>query len=473
MSSFAFTRSLSEGTRQSNAYYCFCNDCDDGDNDINDVSKFVRLGCTCISHYHCLIQYVRYKLGDRISMSLNGISCPYGSECKSFKTLDEVDGDDTKIYYITTTDLDTIVDYGTNHPKLQQYLDEHECTALTHEEVNGLRLWIEEERERLIVPIDPNVMTDLFIISTTKACPHCGYRSTHYHGHQCHYISPSDPPKRGGCPNCHVNYCYRCLSTEIENKRDRGSDSSCRCGYWSNFCRPITSSSDIKKYIAINAGGIPYDTRCGCVICSDCRYGKSCEYCPGDCCVCKGYVNPSPNEAIDTNDEEKKWKANGPALSSGSSSGMSLWDCCRHGNDDALRQLLESGAVTVEDANRRDGEGRTALYLAVDANHIECIRLLLPLNGIDVNIADRDGWTPLYIACSGGHTDIVRLLLSNGNGIDVNIANRDGYTPLYTACSGGHTDIVRLLLFHNLSNWYGILIVVIAVVVAAFFYPKR
>ena len=74
MSSFDYTRGLSDGTRQSNAYYCYCYDCDDGDNDINDVSKFVRLGCTCISHYHCLIQYVRSKLGDRISMSLNGIS---------------------------------------------------------------------------------------------------------------------------------------------------------------------------------------------------------------------------------------------------------------------------------------------------------------------------------------------------------------------------------------------------------------
>ena len=48
MSSFAYTRSLSDGTRQSNQYYCYiCKDCDDGDNDINDVSKFVRLGCTC------------------------------------------------------------------------------------------------------------------------------------------------------------------------------------------------------------------------------------------------------------------------------------------------------------------------------------------------------------------------------------------------------------------------------------------
>ena len=74
MSSFPTTRQYS---RSANEYYCYCKDCDDGDNDINEVSKFVRLGCTCILHYHCLIQYIRSKLGDRISMSLNGISCPY------------------------------------------------------------------------------------------------------------------------------------------------------------------------------------------------------------------------------------------------------------------------------------------------------------------------------------------------------------------------------------------------------------
>lgn len=46
----------------------------------------------------------------------------------------------------------------------------------------------------------------------------------------------------------------------------------------------INSSSDMKSYIAIDDGGIPY----GCVICSDCRQGRTCEYCPGDCCVCRG-----------------------------------------------------------------------------------------------------------------------------------------------------------------------------------------
>jgi len=307
---FPFTRELSDGTREEKGYYCFCYDCDDGDNDINNTSKFVRLGCTCITHYHCLIQYVRYKLGDRLSMSLNGISCPSGSDCKSFKTIDDVGGDDTKIYYITTVDLDNIVDYGTNHPDLKKYLDENNCEKFTHEEVNDLRKWIEEQKNEVNKKFNDNDF-DLFIISTTKACSNCGFRVTHSHGHQCHHISPSIPPKRGGCPNCHVNYCYKCLSSEVENKRDRGKDSSCLCGSWSTFCCPITSSSDIKEYIAINEGGIPFDNRCGCVICSDCQYLTPCSYCQGDCCVCKGYVNPSPN---DTNGEDKKWKAEGVLL---------------------------------------------------------------------------------------------------------------------------------------------------------------
>jgi len=445
MAAFAFTRALSDGTRDAKDYYCYCYDIDDGDNDINDTSKFVRLGCQCISHYHCLIQYIRSKLGDRLTMSLNGISCPYGVDCKSFKTLDEVDGDDTKIYYITTADLDNIVDYGINHPNLQSYLDEHECKALTHEEVDDLRTWINDQKNKPTKQLTDDDY-DLFTISTTKACPSCGYRSTHYHGHQCHHISPARPPQRGGCPNCHINYCYRCSSTAIENTRDRGNASSCRCGYWSNFCHPIRSSPDIEKYIAINAGGIPYDKRCECVICSDCRHGKPCAYCPGDCCVCRGYVNPSPNEVIDTSDEEKKWKDKGPLLISGhSSSDISLWDCCRHGNDDALRQLLASGNVSAEDVNRQDREGRTALYLAIDAGHFECVRLLIAFDGISINTADRCGDTPLYIACDRGHTDIVRLLLSCDD-IDVNIIDSYHDRPLHIACRNGHTDIVRLLI---------------------------
>ena len=125
--SFPLTRQLSDNSRISNTFYCFCRDYDDGDNDNCNTSKFVRLGCQCIIHYHCLIQYIRSKLGDRMTMSLNGISCPYGNECKSYQILDKVNKDETKIYYITTTDLDNIVDYCKRHPELKRYLAENDC----------------------------------------------------------------------------------------------------------------------------------------------------------------------------------------------------------------------------------------------------------------------------------------------------------------------------------------------------------
>jgi len=448
MSSFGLARALSDGTREASKFDCFCGFIDDGDNAINDTSKFVRLGCQCISHYHCLNHYIRSKLGDRLTMSLNGISCPYGGVCKSFKTLDEVAGDESQIYYINMIDLDNIVDYGLSHPELQQYLDENDYKPLTHEEVNNLRTWIDEQKNKSVEKFKDEDY-DLFIISTTKACPHCGYRSTHYHGHQCHHISPARPPKRGGCPNCHINYCYKCLSTETENIRDRNSASNCRCGCWSNFCRPINSLSDINNYIATNDGGIPYDVRCGCVICSDCRYGSPCSFCSGDCCVCRGSVNPSPNEYQDTINQENKWIADGPALMAGTIIRDSLWDCCRHGLIDPLLPILER--ISAYDLNREDREGRSALFLAVDAGQTEVVRLLLAKDDLNVNGNRNYMDPPLKIACRRNHIEICRLLIAHPR-IDPNINYRDSYTPLHVACDNGHVEVIQILLSHKDIN---------------------
>ena len=100
--------------------------------------------------------------------------------------------------------------------------------------------------------------------------------------------------------------------------------------------------------------------------------------------LCLYRACPSPNEVTDNSNEEKRWKVGGPALNRRSSSSV-LWDCCRYGDAGALRELLESGAVTVEEMIRRDVNGRTALYLACDAHHTECIRLLLAFDGINAN----------------------------------------------------------------------------------------
>ena len=294
---FAFTRQLSHGSKT----YCFCGEYDNDDNNSNDNNKnnndnndndndnngenSLRLGCRCIIHYGCLITYIYSKVNNRLTMSLNGISCPYGSDCKAINK--EVI--DSPVYYITLDDLDNIVDYGINHPNLKKYLNDYNCKELTHDVVNGLRLWITEQKENPLIIVDDDDDDNdntLFLKSTTKQCPRCKYRSTHYHGHSCHHISPSNPPMRGGCPNCHEHYCYKCLSTKDENVRDRNNDSHCKCGHWSNYCESIDSIKDINKYIEINAGGIPFDKRCGCVICCDCSYNKPCDLCDGNCVVC-------------------------------------------------------------------------------------------------------------------------------------------------------------------------------------------
>lgn len=282
---------------------CFCGDLALDKEDAIDPALYMRLGCRCVLHYHCLVQYLHYKIDDRLTMSLRGICCPYGSSCKSYHTLQEVNNDESRIYYITVTDLDNIVDYcNLQHPTLKRYLAENEYEELSHEKVASLRQWIEEEQNVKVAP--PVIDTDdnLYIMATTKACPSCKFPSTHCHRHHCHHISPAQAPKRAGCINCHVEYCYQCLATGPENLRIRGSASTCKCGSWNRFCDSIVTRDDVNAWVAVKHG-VPYDKRCGCIFCTDCRYEDPCNMCDGTCAVCRGLLMPSPLTA--TKDQSK------------------------------------------------------------------------------------------------------------------------------------------------------------------------
>ncbi len=278
---FALARQISDEGISMNDINCFCGDLALDKEDAIDPALYMRLGCRCVLHYHCLVQYLHYKIDDRLTMSLCGICCPYGSSCKSYHTLQEVNNDESRIYYITVTDLDNIVDYcNLQHPTLKRYLAENEYEELSHEKVASLRQWIEEEQNVKVAP--PVIDTDdnLYITATTKACPSCKFPSTHFHRHHCHHISPARAPKRAGCINCHVEYCYQCLATGPENLRIRGSASTCKCGSWSRFCSSIVTRDDVNAWVAVKHG-VPYDKRCGCIFCTDCRYKDPCNMCDG------------------------------------------------------------------------------------------------------------------------------------------------------------------------------------------------
>jgi hypothetical protein len=88
-----------------------------------------------------------------------------------------------------------------------------------------------------------------------KACPSCGFGGVHYRGHHCHHIQPCvGPHDAGGCPQCHIHYCFACLfifpgKLSVAHNRPSGE----RCGL---FC----------------------DATCDCVPCPDCRPRAPCPF---------------------------------------------------------------------------------------------------------------------------------------------------------------------------------------------------
>ena len=116
------------------------------------------------------------------------------------------------------------------------------------------------------------------------------------------------------------------------------------------------------------------------------------------------------------------------------------------GQTDVVRVLAESGQV---DVNHAGAGGATALWEAAYGGDVECLRLLLAIDGINVNQAksmlQSTGTTPLFVACQQGHETCVRLLLAAA-GTDQNQARDTGCTPLAMACQQGHEACVRLLL---------------------------
>ncbi len=250
-----------------------------------DENVGIKLGCDDYIHYNCLVMYIRSKLDDRISLirsienvDVAGIVCPYGPVCKRFSRK------------ITLNELDKLVSLGNNI-----VVNDKTCgfKILDKGEIDTLKSWIDEDfqtAKKNLVQISNNSdnsnsnsndnanQTNLMLLATTKPCPACGFRSSHIHQHHCHHISPF-----GGCPNprCRINYCYKCLKTGPENRRERGRDNLCLCGGWSNFCKSLRSPEDISKFLVLKP--YPHDSRCGCIICSECSLGKPCSQCSGHC----------------------------------------------------------------------------------------------------------------------------------------------------------------------------------------------
>lgn len=272
----------------------------------------LQLRCGCLVHHDCLVRYIYSQLDDKTvvissllkeetySVECAMIICPftYANQCEwktnESKSEDNSRGDTPEksagpLNYLSLADLKYLVNYGQTFK--EENPDRCEITLL-EKDVDKLLGWVQESRDAKgkkstssIKAKYDDVMTNSYVRATTKPCPSCQSPGTHYHGHNCHHISPY-----GGCEHCHVHYCFRCLCTETSNIRYRENRTACLCGNWSNFCLPLNDHDSIKRFLSMKP--YPKDTRCGCPICPDCAVGKPCATCPGNCAVCAGQSCP-------------------------------------------------------------------------------------------------------------------------------------------------------------------------------------
>lgn len=118
-----------------------------------------------------------------------------------------------------------------------------------------------------------------------------------------------------------------------------------------------------------------------------------------------------------------------------------LLDAARQGRAEVVQFALDRGAAVEA---REAGQGRTALALAAEGDHIDTMALLLA-RGADPGARSANDWTPLFHAAANDRADAVRLLLTAGAQIDES-DRQYGYTPVMVAALLGHLDTMTVLL---------------------------
>lgn len=115
-----------------------------------------------------------------------------------------------------------------------------------------------------------------------------------------------------------------------------------------------------------------------------------------------------------------------------------LWYAAFRGHEAVVRLLLDRGASP----SAKNKDGMTALHWAAIGRHEAVVKLLLD-RGADTNAEDKDGRMALHMAAFQGHEAVVRLLLDRG--ADVNAKDKDGKTALLRAAVEGREAVERLL----------------------------
>lgn len=103
------------------------------------------------------------------------------------------------------------------------------------------------------------------------------------------------------------------------------------------------------------------------------------------------------------------------------------------------RQLISAGA----NVNRKESNGKTALFAAVENSNLEMIELLLN-SGAKVNVRSKEKETALMQIDDDAPPELIRLLVRYG--ADVNRVSNDGDTVLIRVARYENTELLRALI---------------------------
>ncbi|XP_038682783.1 protein VAPYRIN-LIKE-like [Tripterygium wilfordii] len=149
----------------------------------------------------------------------------------------------------------------------------------------------------------------------------------------------------------------------------------------------------------------------------------------------------------------------------------SLRSAVASANEKLVAVLIENGG----DVNSKDLDGRSMISLAVRAESIDVVRVLVAsgciidetidrvlqevaamnrvdlmevlitnYKNIDANSVDWHGRTPIHVAAGSGHVEMIRYCVSIGGNTD--LSDCDGWTALHFAAEKGHLEATECLL---------------------------
>lgn len=111
----------------------------------------------------------------------------------------------------------------------------------------------------------------------------------------------------------------------------------------------------------------------------------------------------------------------------------------------------------VEDfTNPVDGDGNTALHIAVTAGDVDVITRILKAVPYALFEINKNGQSPFHLACQNGHVEIVKVLMEESEYIPKELVSRkdkDKNSPLQIACKEGHEQLVSWLLEQCPENY--------------------